>query len=145
VDANCAWHTTDAIKCCAVQRFGLHLPQHCICQAIELPKRQCARAISIEYCRLIQALLSRQREQPMHSHHPRHIQFGLNEAKDQPRSSSGINRPAKQDWETTSSLQMSRAGADGDVDGASKKPRVAENEKNENEHVVSMMQMVRGA
>ena len=39
---------------------------------------------------------------------------------------------------------MSRAGADGDVAGASKKPRVAENEKNENEHVVSMMQMVRG-
>jgi hypothetical protein len=42
-------------------------------------------------------------------------------------------------------LQMSRAGVDGDVDGASKKPRVAENEQNENEHVVSMMQMVRGA
>jgi hypothetical protein len=40
---------------------------------------------------------------------------------------------------------MSRAGADGDVAGASKKLRVAENEKNENEHVVSMMQMVRGA
>jgi hypothetical protein len=42
---------------------------------------------------------------------------------------------------------MSRAGADGDVAGASKKPRVAvaANEKNENEHVVSMMQMVCGA
>jgi hypothetical protein len=38
---------------------------------------------------------------------------------------------------------MSRAEADVDVVGASKKPRVAENEKNENEHVVSMMQMVR--
>ena len=40
---------------------------------------------------------------------------------------------------------MSRAGTDGDVAGASKKPRVAENDRNENEHVVSMMQMVRGA
>jgi hypothetical protein len=39
---------------------------------------------------------------------------------------------------------MSRAGADGDVAGARKKPRVvvAENEQNENEHAVSMMQMV---
>jgi hypothetical protein len=39
---------------------------------------------------------------------------------------------------------MSRAGADGGVAGASKKPRVAENEKNENELVVSVMQMVCG-
>jgi hypothetical protein len=30
---------------------------------------------------------------------------------------------------------MSRAGEDGDVAGASKKPRVAENDRNENEHV----------
>jgi hypothetical protein len=37
--------------------------------------------------------------------------------------------------------------ADGDVAGASKKPRVAaaENEQKENEHVVLMMQMVCGA
>jgi hypothetical protein len=40
---------------------------------------------------------------------------------------------------------MNRAEEDVDVAGASKKPRVAENERNENEHVVSMMQMVRGA
>jgi hypothetical protein len=48
---------------------------------------------------------------------------------------------------TSSLLRMSRAGEDGDVAGASKKPRVAvaENEQNENEHVVSMMQMVCGA
>jgi hypothetical protein len=55
--------------------------------------------------------------------------------------------PAQANWETNklSLLRMSRAGADGDVAAASKKPRVAENERNENEHVVSMMQMVRGA
>jgi hypothetical protein len=42
---------------------------------------------------------------------------------------------------------MSRAGVDGDVAGASKKSRlaVADNEQTENEHVVSMMQMVCGA
>jgi hypothetical protein len=40
---------------------------------------------------------------------------------------------------------MGRAGEGGDVAGASKKPRVAENDRNENEHVVSMIQMVRGA
>jgi hypothetical protein len=39
---------------------------------------------------------------------------------------------------------MSRVGADGNVAGASKKLRVAESE-DENEHVVSMIQMVRGA
>jgi hypothetical protein len=39
---------------------------------------------------------------------------------------------------------MSRVGAGGDGARASKKLRVAESE-NENEHIVSLMQMVRGA
>jgi hypothetical protein len=43
-----------------------------------------------------------------------------------------------------SSPAMSRVGADDDGAGASKKLRVVESE-NENEHVVSMIQMVRGA
>jgi hypothetical protein len=62
-----------------------------------------------------------------------------------PENISSKNR--LQDWETNLPplLRMSRAGEDGDVAGASKKPRVAENDRNENEHVVSMMQMVRVA
>jgi hypothetical protein len=44
---------------------------------------------------------------------------------------------------------MSRVGADGEAimpaRVRSQEPRVAENEKNENEHGVSVVQMVRGA
>jgi hypothetical protein len=45
---------------------------------------------------------------------------------------------------TNSSLVMRRVGTGGDGAGVIKKLRVAEGE-NENEHVVSMMRMVRGA